>query len=144
MKKLASILLLVFAFTLTTNAQRQKKQMNQKRDNLTLEQRVTLGVKKMTLALDLSEKQQNQIKPLISAQATGKKEAMLKRKENRDAKKRPTSDEIYAMKSKQLDNQIAFKNKMKNILNKDQFEKFEKMQKGRKRMAMNKMKGKKG
>ena len=102
----------------------------------------------MTLTLDLSEKQQNQIKPLISAQIASKKGEMLKRKEYRAAKKKPSADEIFEMKNKQLDNRIAFKSKMKDILNKEQFEKFEKMTKGRKAkgkkmMMMKKMADKK-
>ena len=83
----------------------------------------------MTLSLDLSKKQQDQIKPLIRAQIASKKEIMLNRKEIRTEKKRPSRDEIYAMKSKQLDNQITFKNNLKDILNKEQFEKFRKMKK---------------
>ena len=137
MKKIASILILVFAFTLTAEAQKKKKEQKTK---LTVEHRSNLAVKKMTLALDLSEKQQNQIKPLISAQIASKKAGMQKKKENRVAKTKPSSDEIYAMKSKLLDNQITFKNKMKNILNKEQFEKFEKMKKGKKRKGMKKRK----
>lgn len=148
MKKIASILILVFAFTLTTQAQKKGKRNNDKGPKLTVEQFSDLAVKKMTLALDLSDKQQGQIKPLISAQVAAKKAAMESRKENRDANKKPSADEIYAMKSKQLDNQIAFKNKMKDILNKDQFEKFEKMKKGRKGKKGEKgkkmMKGEKG
>jgi hypothetical protein len=148
MKKIASILILVFAFTLTTQAQKKGKRNNDKGPKLTVEQFSDLAVKKMTLALDLSDKQQGQIKPLISAQVAAKKAAMESRKENRDANKKPSADEIYAMKSKQLDNQIAFKNKMKDILNKDQFEKFEKMRKGRKGKKGDKgkkmMKGEKG
>lgn len=132
MKKIASILILVFAFTLTTQAQKKGKRNNDKGSRLTVEQFSNLAVKKMTLALDLSDKQQGEVKTLISAQAAAKKAAMQSRKENREANKKPSADEIYEMKSKQLDNQIAFKNKMKNILNKDQFEKFEKMRKGRK------------
>ena len=65
---------------------------------------------------------------------------MLKRKELRTAKKRPSSDEVYTMKSKLLDNQIAFKNKMKDILNKNQFEKFEEMKKEKKMKGMKMMK----
>lgn len=135
MKKIASILILVFAFTLTMQAQK-KGGDRENRENrglkLTVEQQTTLAVKKMTLVLDLSDKQQDQIKPLISAQVAAKKAAMQSRKENKEAKKELTSDEIYAMEIKKLDNQIAFKNKMKNILSKEQFEKFEKMKKGRK------------
>jgi protein CpxP len=135
MKKIASILILVFAFTVTTQAQKKRgdrENRGDKNPKLTVEQFSNLAVKKMTLALDLTDKQQGQIKPLISAQVAAKKAAMQSRKESKDANKKPSADEIYAMKSKQLDNQIAFKNKMKEILNKDQFEKFEKMKKGRK------------
>ncbi|PQJ79433.1 Spy/CpxP family protein refolding chaperone [Polaribacter porphyrae] len=128
MRKLASILVLVFAFTLTTQAQKKRKD---KRPQLSVEQHTNLAVKKMTLALDLSEKQQNQIKPLLNAQATAKKEAMEKRKEMRKAEKKPTADEMYEMQSKRLDNQIAFKKSMKEILDDEQFEKFEKMAKKR-------------
>ncbi|MFT6700038.1 MAG: protein CpxP [Porticoccaceae bacterium] len=140
MKKIASILILVFAFTLKGEAQKKRKE---ERPKLTVEQYSNLAVKKMTLALDLSEKQQEQIKPLISAQIASKKVVMQKIKEKITKKQRPTGDEIYAMKSKHLDNQITFKNKMKNILNKEQFEKFEKMKKGKEMKMMKKKKWKK-
>ncbi|MHB0754518.1 hypothetical protein [Polaribacter sp. M15] len=129
MKKVVSILVLVFVFTLTTQAQQKK---GHKRPQLTVEQHTELAVKKMTLALDLSTKQQNEIAPLLKTQAEKRKAAMEKRKEMRKNETKPTADEIYAMQSKRLDNQIAFKNSMKEILNKEQFEKFEKMNKGRK------------
>lgn len=140
MKNLATILAFVFAFTFTTQAQKKRKQ---KMPKLTVEQHTNLAIKKMTLALDLSEKQQNQIKPILMAQMTAKKAAMEKRKEARKNKQKPTADQMYAMRSKRLDNQIMMKKKMQDILNKDQFEKFEKMQKRRKMMAMKKMKQKK-
>jgi protein CpxP len=135
MKKIASILILVFAFTLAVQAQKKGKH-NERGSKLTVEQYADLAVKKMTLGLDLSKKQQSQIKPLIHAQVASKKAAMFQRKENRSKKQRPTGDEIYEMKSKQLDHKIAFKNKMKDILDKKQFEKFEKMKKGRKIKGM--------
>tara|TARA_B100000809_G_scaffold221295_1_gene229488 strand:- start:2246 stop:2707 length:462 start_codon:yes stop_codon:yes gene_type:complete len=142
MKKIASILILVFAFTFTAEAQKKRKEKGPK---LTVEQQTDLTVKRMTLSLDLSKKQQDQIKPLIRAQIASKKVIMLNRKEMRTEKKRPSRDEIYAMKSKQLDNQIAFKNNLKDILNKEQFEKFKKMKiekrmKGMKGMKMIKKK----
>jgi hypothetical protein len=102
-----------------------------------------LAVKKLTLALDLSEKQQNKIKPLIQAQAAGKKAAMQKMKEFKKSETKPTSDEVYAMQSKRLDNKIAFKKSMKNILNAEQFEKFEKIAK-RRMQKEKKLKGKNG
>tara|TARA_R110002126_G_scaffold181187_2_gene329964 strand:+ start:59473 stop:59928 length:456 start_codon:yes stop_codon:yes gene_type:complete len=128
MKKIVSILVLVFAFTLTTQAQKKRKDQKPK---LSVEQQADLAVKKMTLALDLSKKQQNQIAPLIKAQASERKAAMEKRKKARINEEKPTADEMYAMQSKRLDNQIVFKNKMKEILDATQFEKFEKMAKRR-------------
>lgn len=137
MKKIASILVLVFAFTITTQAQKKRKQ---ERPQLTTEQKVDLAVKKMALNLDLSAAQQNKIKPLIAQKMANHKSMIEKRRALRKADKKPTSDEIYEMRSKQLDNQIAMKKEMKNILNKDQFEKFEKMNKGRKMKFARKMK----
>ncbi|AUC86143.1 hypothetical protein CW731_13005 [Polaribacter sp. ALD11] len=128
MKKLATILVFVLAFTLSTQAQKKR---GHKRPQLTTEQQTDLTVKRMTLALDLSERQQNQMKPIITSKVVEKKALMEKRKEARKNDKRPSSDEIYAMKSKMLDNRIAMKNSMKDILNKEQFEKFEKMHKKR-------------
>ena len=52
MKKTASILILVFAFAFTTQAQRKGQG-----PKFTTEQHAALAVKKITLALDLSEKQ---------------------------------------------------------------------------------------
>ena len=126
MKQFACILVLVFAFTLSAQAQKKR---NEKRPELSIEQQTNLAIKQMTLTLDLSEKQQNQITPIMTAQAASKKTAMEKRREMRKNKTKPTADEIYEMKSKFLDNQIAFKNSMKEILNEEQFEKFQKMAK---------------
>ena len=141
MKKIASILVFVLAFTLSTEAQKKR---DHKRPQLTVEQYTDLTIKKMTLALDLSERQQNQVKPLIALKMTERKEFMEKRKEARKENKKPTSDEIFAMKNKMLDNRIAMKKNMKEILNKEQFEKFEKMNKKRKMKGkMMKKKGRK-
>lgn len=139
MRKIASILVLVFAFTFTAQAQKKRKD---KRPNFSVEQRTELAVKKMTLDLDLSEKQQNEIKPLLMAQAAERKAAMEKRKALRDEDKKPSADELFAMKSQQLEAKIEFKNKMKDILKAEQFEKFEKMAKNRKQKGKKMLKRK--
>jgi len=140
MKNLLSIVVLVFAFTFTAQAQKKRGNMGSK---LTIEQQTTLAVKKMTLVLDLSDKQQEQIRPIIMSKIKNKNDFTEKRKAAKVNKQKPTSDEIFAIKIKQLDNQIMMKNSIKNILNEKQFEKFEKMHKSRTRMAKNKMKEKK-
>lgn len=139
MKKIASILVLVFVFTFTTQAQQKRKN---KRPNFSIEQRTELAVKKMTLALDLSDKQQEEIKPLLMAQAEDRKAAMEKRKALRDEEKKPSADELFAMKNQQLEAKIEFKNKMKDILKAEQFEKFEKMAKNRKQKGKKMLKRK--
>jgi len=141
MKKVITLFVLVFAFTFSTQGQNKKAKRASK---LTIEQQTTLAVKKMTLALDLSEKQQNDIKPILMAKITEKKMAIKKRKAAKKTKERPSADEIYEMKIKQLDGLILIKSKMKNILDEKQYERFEEMQKRRMKMALKKKMMRKG
>ena len=92
----------------------------------------------MTLVLDLSDRQQQQVTPLLRAAIAFRQAAVGKRKEARKQKKRSTSDEVYVVKSQLLDKKISMKRNMKNILNATQFETFKKMYKQR----MKKKKGK--
>jgi thiol:disulfide interchange protein len=128
MKKIAAILVIIFAFTFNTQAQKKKRY---KKLHFTIEQQTNLKVKQMTLALDLSDKQQRQITPLLKAEITAKHTFMKKRKVAKKEKKRPTSNEIYAMKIQMLENQIAMRSSMKDFLNPDQFQEFKKRQKSR-------------
>jgi Spy/CpxP family protein refolding chaperone len=90
-------------------------------EKFTPEQRNQLMLKKMTLDLDLNAKQQEQMKQIIAEQSTKREAMKAKQKEN---KQKPTADELFAMKNKMLDEQIATKNKMKTILSPEQFEKW--------------------
>ncbi|WP_299016220.1 hypothetical protein [uncultured Polaribacter sp.] len=139
MKNLASILVFIFAFTLSTNAQRKGNKQKRERPQFTVAQQTDIALKKMTLALDLSNKQQNQLKPMIVSKIEARKAFMENRKQARQEKKKPSADEIYAIQTKRLDNAIAMKAQMKDILDKEQFAKFEKMQKKRKMMVKKKM-----
>lgn len=93
-------------------------------EKFTPEQRNQLMLKKMTLELDLNAKQQEQMKQIIAEQSSKREAMKAKQKEN---KQKPTTDELFAMKSKMLDEQIAMKNKMKTILSPEQFEKWNTM-----------------
>jgi hypothetical protein len=137
MKQVAFALIFIMSITFSLNAQHKKE--HHKKPKFTKEQRTNIAIKKMTLSLGLSEKQQNQIKPLLMAQMASKEAAMAKRKKAKEENKKPTTDEIYAMQIKRLDNMILMKSKMKNILDKEQFEKFEKHQKRRHLMAKKKI-----
>ena len=123
MKNITSILLLVLIFNFTAQAQKKRGYKQQ----LTINQQTSLKVKQMTLSLDLSDKQKQQVTPLLRAAIAFRQAAMEKRK--KEKKKRLTSDEVYVIKSQLLDNQIALKRGMKDILNATQFEAFKKMYK---------------
>lgn len=137
MKNLVKILVVaIIAFTTSTNAQRERHH-DKNMEDFTIEQHTNLAVKRLTLDLDLTESQQKQIKPLLEKQFTERKAMKEKRKAAKKAKQKPTAEERYAMHSKMLDDQILRKRKMKSILTKEQYDKFEKMH-HRKEMKMRK------
>lgn len=121
MKKL--FLAVLLSFSILTIAQER----DNKRDQLTLEQKTELRVKKMTLELDLNTKQQQELKSLFLEEGKkmeGKKKEMKAKKENEE---KLTSEERFEMKNKMLDKQIEMKAKLKKILTPEQMSKFEKM-----------------
>ncbi|WP_278035044.1 hypothetical protein [Flavobacterium nitratireducens] len=95
-------------------------------EKFTPEQRNQLMLKKMTLDLDLNDSQQKEMGKIIAEQSA-KREAHLKDRKAKTGK--PTSDEIFQMKSKMLDEQIAMNAKMKKVLLPDQFKKWGEMKK---------------
>ena len=63
---------------------------------------------------------------IIGAFASCKKDSFdAEEQAKKDDAKKPTSDEIYAMKNKMLDEQIANKAEMKKILTPEQYKKWE-------------------
>ncbi|MBC5836409.1 hypothetical protein [Flavobacterium muglaense] len=96
MKKL--FIAALIAVTISGFAQDKKRKTDQgekeKMERFTPEQQNELMLKKMTLELDLSSKQQNEMKGMI-AERTAKREAMMKaHKENKTNKRRAFCDEI--------------------------------------------------
>jgi hypothetical protein len=143
MKKLIIAALLVVG--MTSFAQERNKMERRRHgmemEKFTPEQRNELMLKKMTLGLDLSAKQQNQMKSVIAEKSTKHDAMMGNRKEKTD---RPTRDERFAMKSKMLDEQIIMKGKMKNILSPEQYEKWDAMQGKRENRSSRRMHRKTG
>ena len=124
MKKTASILALVFVFTVTTKA--QKKDRRTQREKLTVDQQAILVVKKMTLTLELTKAQQQKIRPILERQISSKRAEFEKVKAMREGKRELTADERFAYQNQRLDQQIAYQKEMKSILNDKQYEKFRK------------------
>lgn len=129
MKKLIGILALVLVFSLSANAQKQRKgQRIGQKTEFSPEQMATLQAKKMTLHLDLNESQQELVYTLLKEQAIEKKANMEEMKKRKEAGEKPTVNEKFKFMEARLDKQIVYKAEMKKILNNDQFIKWEKFQ----------------
>ncbi len=89
------------------------------------EQWASLETKKLTLALDLNENQQQKIQEIQLEKAMTRE---AKKEERASSDTKPDADERYARMSDRLDRQIEVKEKMKDILNKEQYEKWGKLQ----------------
>ena len=134
MKKL--ILITIAFLGLQAVAQEQKKERpnnyerGQKMMNLSAEEIATLQTKRMTLYLDLTKSQQTKVQKINLENATKRKALMEERiaKKKSGELKRPTDKERFEMENAKLDHQIAMKAKMKDILNEEQFAKWEKAQ----------------
>jgi len=111
--------------------------------DLSAEQIGELQSKKATLALDLNDSQQAQMKALFIEEAKMRKTKMEERKAARESgeSKKLTADERYEKANERLDHQIAKKEAVKNILNDEQFEKWKKMQHRKGKHSKGKHKG---
>ncbi|MEZ4797939.1 MAG: hypothetical protein R2785_12315 [Flavobacteriaceae bacterium] len=156
MKKVLTIVAILITFGVTSQdegnktTQRQGKERMKRMEKLndfSPEEIATLQTKKMALHLDLSEAQQKQIQALHLEQAKARKVQMEAMKKMREEGKelQLSKEERFDRANKQLDNKIAMKAKMKDILSKEQYEKWEKSNafKGNQRMKMRKIDGEK-
>ena len=126
MKKL--ILAIALVATTLTFAQDRKA----RGEKLTPEQQTELQVKRMTLELDLDEKQQKEIKTILVEQSKKRETKLAEMKAKKEKGEKPTADERFTMKNEMLDNQIDMKAQMKKILKPEQFTKWEEQQADRK------------
>ncbi len=147
MKKLVIIAVAFLALQATAQQQNKERpnrqERNQKMMNLSAEEMATLRTKKMTLYLDLNESQQAKIHKLNLENATKRKAMMEARKARKGSgnAEKPSKEERLKMMNAKLDHQIAMKAKMKDILNEEQYAKWEKAQAKRMNKAKNSKKG---
>jgi hypothetical protein len=121
MKKL--ILAITLVMTTLTFAQEKSK--------LSPEQQTELQVKKMTLALDLDTKQQNELKTILLEQNKKRATKIAELKDKKKQGVKLSANEKFEMKSKMLDEKIEHKARMKKILKPEQFQKWEQHQENR-------------
>lgn len=125
MKKLLIIALALVTIQVSAQERGERKG---KFTDYTPEEIAQLQTKKMTLDLDLTEAQQREVSVINLENAKARKAKMKTRKSRKDSDEKPSKDERLKMKNDRLDTQIANKQKMKNILNAAQYEKWEKQQ----------------
>lgn len=102
--------------------QRENKERMAKHANMSSEEMATLKSKKMTLQLDLNDSQQDQVKQLFVSEMNERKAMIENRKETRSEAK--DSANHFKMMNAKLDRQIALQDKMKKILDADQYKKW--------------------
>ncbi|GAA3781680.1 hypothetical protein GCM10022271_12470 [Corallibacter vietnamensis] len=128
MKKLV-IIALAFV-SVQAMAQDRKHKKGDRQDKMaqyTPEQIAELQTKQMTLELDLSDAQQKDVQKINLENAQLRKQAMDKRREMKENNaERPSKEAMLKYKNDKLDQQIATKRKMKDILNEEQYSKWEK------------------
>lgn len=137
------ILALALVFGITTFAQ-ERKMGKENREKLTPQERVEFQVKRLTKELDLSTKQAEQVKSLM----TKKSEARETKKKEMEAKRasgtKPTAEEREAMKTRMQNEVTSLKTEMKTILSAEQYTKWEQNFEDRKDKMMEKRADKKG
>jgi protein CpxP len=148
MKKL--LLIAIALITVNATAQgpkgnrveKDQKERTQQVQDFSPEEIATLQTKRMALELGLNEAQQKQIQTIHLEQAKARKTEMEARKKMRDGSKevKLSKGERFNRVNSQLDEKLATKTKMKSILTKEQFEKWERQNamKGRRNMKDNK------
>ena len=116
MKKAA--FLLAFLLTVSAGFSQQRKRMAKKADHMTLKQRTTLAVKKLTLTLDLSSDQAKKITSLYTKMGKQKMEKMKKVK----AKNAQTREKIAKIKKASKD-KADFKMRVQKAVKKGELKK---------------------
>ncbi|TAI48140.1 hypothetical protein [Flagellimonas allohymeniacidonis] len=135
MKQFVVLAMVLSTFTLFAQHPGPHHHRSLKAD-MSAEQLATLHTKKLTLALDLTEDQQKKVMEISLEEVElrkSKREAVKAKKESGEWTK-PTSDERFEMENNLLDHQIAHQQKMKEVLNEDQYQTWKKL---RLKRAMN-------
>lgn len=138
--KTLSTLAMVLLFGIAAFAQPgPEKGRKQQLKDFTPEQIAILHTKKMTLALDLSEKQQTDLLALNTELARERKVQREEMKKLKDNGVTLTSQQRFEKMNERLDRQIEVHNKMKKLLDEEQFSLWKKYQlkKGMKKHAHN-------
>lgn len=119
MKKLG--LLVIMLISISAFSQQRNYHKNEAMINMSSEEIATLQTKKLTLHLDLNEAQQQEIKKLYKEKAEQRKALMAERKKMSVEDLEKLKENRFERMNARLDKQLAHQEKMKQILNEEQF-----------------------
>jgi hypothetical protein len=94
-----------------------KKEIREKGNKFSPEQKAELSSKRMTLQLDLNEAQQKKLYAVELEHAKSRNTQF----QNKKNKSELNDEERFKLKTERLDAEIAMKKEMKSILNKEQY-----------------------
>ncbi len=134
MKKLVVIAIALASLQAIAQNHKGEQRKGERKENIhkfngfSPEQIAIIQTKKMTLHLDLTKTQQEEIQKINLVNAVERKTKMESRKKMRESDNtgKPSTEERFNLMNERLDKQIAHKKQMQAILSKEQFEKFEK------------------
>ncbi|WP_411032389.1 hypothetical protein [Spongiimicrobium sp. 3-5] len=147
MKKVVLVVMLCVGVTALAQKEKGREHHRNAFKDMSPEQVATLHTKKMTLALDLNETQQQQIQQLNLENAISRKAKIEERKalKEKNENQKPTTDERFEMLNLRLDDKIAHQQKVKQILSEKQYDQWKRMQhkKGMRHKGLKKQHGRK-
>jgi len=123
MKKLS--LFLIMLISISALSQQKSQSHKAEMANMSAEETATLQTKKLTLLLDLDQAQQLEIKKLYQEKAEVRKTLMAERKKKGAEDTEKLKENRFERKNAHLDRELAHQEKMKQILNEEQFKKWQ-------------------
>jgi len=123
MKKLS--LFLIMLISISAFSQQKGQYHKADKTDMSAEETATLQTKKLTLLLDLNQAQQQEIKKLYQEKAQERKALMAERKKMSAEDVEKSKENRFERKNARLDRELAHQEKMKQILNEEQFKKWQ-------------------
>lgn len=123
MKKV--IVIVVLLAGMINFAQKRKVDFKtDKKELFTLEQKAVLKAKKMTLELDLTDSQQQELVKIFSVDEMKKEVTRKDIKSKNSTEDKENTPDLFAQKNRNLDSKIELNRKLKEIFSEEQFKKW--------------------
>ncbi len=120
---------LIVAFAIFVSTLSFAQPGNGKREKGTPEQNVERHLKEMTADLNLTEKQQSEIKSILLEQSKKREAKRTEMKSAKEKGEKPSDEQKAEMKKEMIDNQLEIKTKLKKILSEEQLKKLKEVRK---------------